>query len=170
MPRYDEWKQGPEQARLRIARQNLQNNPHIAAYHFFGSYNAFRDHVLIPKFGIVDYWGRFKCSSHNHGLYWRAGGQPDDLEIPQGRAAFARRWGFSITAINPEPARVMLQGEGNILMIELFENEQPTFDTLSRLLLRRVPQDAGRPTGSYLIIIRPLTLTVFRYHLLFTLS
>jgi hypothetical protein len=74
MPRVDEWKQGPEQVRIRISRQNLEENPHIAAYHFYRRYCLFRDLVLIPKFGIVDYWGRFEWqargSSHHHGLYW----------------------------------------------------------------------------------------------------
>ena len=140
MPRYDEWKQGTERARQHISWQNLQDNPHIAAYHFFKRYNAFRDHVLIPKFGIVDYWGRFEWqargSSHHHGLYWCAGSVQPDLEDDEGRAEFARHWGFSITAMNPEPNRVMMQGEANVLIIELFEHEQPTFDTLSRIVNR----------------------------------
>jgi ATP-dependent DNA helicase PIF1 len=58
------------------------------------------------------------------------------LEDDEGRAEFARRWGFSITAMNPEPNRVMMQGEANVLIIELFEHEQPTFDTLSRIVNR----------------------------------
>ncbi|EAQ90501.1 hypothetical protein CHGG_02436 [Chaetomium globosum CBS 148.51] len=61
--------------------------------------------------------------------------QPD-LEDDEGRAEFARCWGFSITAMNPEPNRVMMQGEANVLIIELFEHEQPTFDTLSRIVNR----------------------------------
>ncbi|EAQ87454.1 hypothetical protein CHGG_04073 [Chaetomium globosum CBS 148.51] len=140
MPRYDEWKQGTERARQHISWQNLQDNPHIAAYHFFKRYNAFRDYVLIPKFGIVDYWGRFEWqargSSHHHGLYWCAGSVQPDLEDDEGRTEFARRWGFSITAMNPEPNRVMMQGKANVLIIELFEHEQPTFDTLSRIVNR----------------------------------
>lgn len=73
MPRYEEWKQGPEQTRLRISRENLRDNPHIAAHHFFRRYNVFRDQVLIPKFNIIDHWDRYEWqtrgSSHNHGLY-----------------------------------------------------------------------------------------------------
>ncbi|KAJ3459135.1 hypothetical protein MRS44_015208 [Fusarium solani] len=55
MPHYDEWLAGDNRREVVIARSNLRENPHIAAYHFFACFNAFLKHVLIPKFGITDY-------------------------------------------------------------------------------------------------------------------
>jgi ATP-dependent DNA helicase PIF1 len=35
IPRYEEWKAAPSDQRVRIARENLRDNPHIVAYHFY---------------------------------------------------------------------------------------------------------------------------------------
>ena len=72
MPRYDEWLTATPAQRLRIARQNLTDNPHIAAYHFHRRTELFRKLVLTPKFNITDFWGRYEWqghgSSHNHSV------------------------------------------------------------------------------------------------------
>ena len=71
---------------------------------------------------MTDYWDRYEWqgrgSPHNHGLYWMANGPVPDMADEAARAIFARRWGFHITAINPEPSRAMPQGEGNPLSVD----------------------------------------------------
>jgi ATP-dependent DNA helicase PIF1 len=109
MPRYDEWKATTSVQRVRIARDNLRDNPHIVAYHFYRRLYVFIDVVLRAKFNIQDYFNRFEWqargSSHNHGLYWCDGApEPRDLAISEeARQVFAKFWGIHVTAFNPEP-------------------------------------------------------------------
>jgi hypothetical protein len=60
--------------RIRIARENLRDNPLICAYWFHFRYQTFKREVLYKKFDIVDEWNRYEWqgrgSTHNHGLYW----------------------------------------------------------------------------------------------------
>jgi len=48
MPRYSEWRDATGAVRIRIARTNPVDNPHIAAYHFHRRTQLFRDLVLGP--------------------------------------------------------------------------------------------------------------------------
>jgi ATP-dependent DNA helicase PIF1 len=109
LPRYEEWKAALSDQRVRIARENLRDNPHIVAYHFYRRLQVFTDEVLKDKFNIIDHWNRFEWqargSSHNHGLYW-SNGAPDVLDLAISNAArkvFAEFWGIHVTAFNPEP-------------------------------------------------------------------
>jgi ATP-dependent DNA helicase PIF1 len=60
LPRYDEWKAAPSDQRVRIARENLRDNPYIVAYHFYRRLQVFKDKVLKEKFNVVDQWSRFE--------------------------------------------------------------------------------------------------------------
>ncbi|KAK8912669.1 hypothetical protein VCV18_012348 [Metarhizium anisopliae] len=54
MPRYGEWLRASEPERMALSRYLLRQNPHIAAFHFYRRYCAFRDIVLRKKFNITD--------------------------------------------------------------------------------------------------------------------
>ncbi|CAE6994928.1 ATP-dependent DNA helicase PIF1 [Pyrenophora teres f. teres] len=109
MPRYEEWKAASSDVRVRIARENLRDNPHIVAFHFHRRLQVFSEEVLRDKFNMVDFWNRFEWqargSTHNHGLWW-SDGAPDAAGLDlseEAREAFAKFWGIHVTAINPEP-------------------------------------------------------------------
>lgn len=74
MPRFDEWQAADEITRMRISRENLRDNPHIAAWHFHYRRKVFFEEVLNKKFNIIENWHRIEFqgrgSSHDHGLYW----------------------------------------------------------------------------------------------------
>lgn len=140
MPRYEEWKTATTEQQVSIARQNLRENPHIAAYHFHRRLTLFRTIVMQKKFNIKDYWVRYEWqgrgSSHSHGLYWLDGALPPQMRTAEDRQNFGHFWGLHVTAVNPEPQRVMDQGEGNPLTTVLFIDEQPTYSLLSRVVNR----------------------------------
>ncbi|OAQ96606.1 hypothetical protein LLEC1_06670 [Akanthomyces lecanii] len=50
MPRYEEWLAASEPERMALSRHLLQQNPHIAAFHFHRRYSFFRDIMLKKKF------------------------------------------------------------------------------------------------------------------------
>ena len=60
MSRYEEWKPAAGSAKFRIARENLRDNPHIAAHHFYHRFSTFMKLFVNPKFGMEDYWNRFE--------------------------------------------------------------------------------------------------------------
>jgi len=70
MPNYAAWRKATGREKMRIAAENLRDNPHIAAYHFHKRFNLFIRHVLMPKFGVIDYWNRYEWqgrgSPHSH--------------------------------------------------------------------------------------------------------
>lgn len=53
-------------------RQNLINNPHLAAWFFEKRFKLFMEKVLILKWNLVDWWYRFEWqhrgSTHVHGI------------------------------------------------------------------------------------------------------
>ena len=138
MPRYEEWLAVSEPKRMALSRHLLRQNPHSAAFHFHRRYSYFRD-IVMKKFNVTDYWDRYEWqgrgSPHNHGLYWTANGPVPDMANEAARAIFARRWGFHITAINPEPSRAMPQGERNPLSVDPL-GEEMSFLRLSQIVNR----------------------------------
>lgn len=111
MPRFEEWRNGRPDERNRIARENLRQNLHIAAYWFHVRFQAFKNEVLKKKWDVVDHWSRYEWqgrgSSHTHGLYWikdAPNSEVDRLSEAE-RQAFANIWGIVIQAQNPEPLR-----------------------------------------------------------------
>ena len=50
MPRYEEWKNGTAAERIKISRENVRDNPHIAAYQFHRRFIVFMEKVISPKF------------------------------------------------------------------------------------------------------------------------
>lgn len=86
MPRYDEWLRADDQGKYRIARENLKNQPMIAAYHFVRRIKLFIQKYMQPKFEFTTYrfrfeWGRGSrkvlfatfsepCFYHSFWLLW----------------------------------------------------------------------------------------------------
>ncbi|OQD62069.1 hypothetical protein PENPOL_c014G03959 [Penicillium polonicum] len=83
LPNYPEWLAGDAATRRRIARNNLQNNPHIIAQWFDIRFRLFQDKVLKRLFSVSDSWSRYEWqgrgSVHNHALYWIRGCPDLDL-------------------------------------------------------------------------------------------
>lgn len=106
MPRYDEWRNGTNDVKIAIARQNIRENPHIAAWHFVQRFRVFKSVFVKRKFGVVDFWNRVEWqgrgSSHSHGFLWLREAVPIDRESEEARQVFADYWGISVTALNPE--------------------------------------------------------------------
>ncbi|RYC77118.1 hypothetical protein BFJ63_vAg20008, partial [Fusarium oxysporum f. sp. narcissi] len=119
LPQFQDWQELPEQQRMGMSSKLLRDNPHIAAWHLYRRFGLFRDIVLKQKFNVTDYWNRYEWqgrgSSHCHGLFWMDGAPSVDLENEHTRKEFVRIWGSHVKALNPEPARVQQQGEGNPL-------------------------------------------------------
>ena len=55
-------------------RQLMHDNPIVTAYFFQQRVKLFIKHVLVPLFGVIDYWYRFEWqnrgSPHVHGVLW----------------------------------------------------------------------------------------------------
>lgn len=139
LPQFRDWQELPEQQRMGMSSKLLRDNPHIAAWHFYRRFGLFRDIVLKRKFNVTDYWNRYEWqgrgSSHCHGLFWMDGAPSVDLGNEHTRKEFVRIWGSHVTALNPEPARVQQQGEGNPLAINPLRYPL-TFQWLSQVLNR----------------------------------
>ncbi|KAJ3535345.1 hypothetical protein NM208_g7167 [Fusarium decemcellulare] len=139
LPQFRDWQELPEQQRMGMSSKLLRDNPHIAAWHFYRRFGLFRDIVLKRKFNVTDYWNRYEWqgrgSSHCHGLFCMDGAPSVDLGNEHTRKEFVRIWGSHVTALNPEPARVQQQGEGNPLAINPLRYPL-TFQWLSQVLNR----------------------------------
>jgi len=55
MPQFNEYKAANKAQRYQIASQNLNNNPHIAAYWLHRRFDLFRKHILIGLFNSTDF-------------------------------------------------------------------------------------------------------------------
>jgi ATP-dependent DNA helicase PIF1 len=110
MPRYEQWLAADDDGKYAIAQQNLRENPHIAAFHFFLRWRAFFEEYLKPRLGIKYWWYRFEWqgrgSTHVHGLYWLHGAYSAPLQgflNDQEKQQFVQFWGVHCTAFNPQP-------------------------------------------------------------------
>jgi hypothetical protein len=65
-------------------RQDLINNPHIAAWFFEKCFKLFLEKVLNPKWNLEDWWYRFEWqhrgSTHVHGIGKRKGAPSIDWD------------------------------------------------------------------------------------------
>lgn len=52
MPRYDEWQAASDDGKYRISVENLRDNPHVAAFHFYTRWKVFFEEYLTPRLGI----------------------------------------------------------------------------------------------------------------------
>ena len=141
MPNYDQWREGDDTQKMRHARANLRENPHIAAHHFHARFSIFLDNVLKPKFRLRDWWIRYEWqgrgSPYCYGLYWSDTGFTPDLKDEGTRQEFAEKWGMVLTAMNPEPHRVLEPGDANPLIVRVGNNGiEPTFGFLSTVINR----------------------------------
>jgi hypothetical protein len=55
MPCFDEYKAADEPARVRLASQSLNENPHIAAWYLHRCFELFKEHVLLDLFNADDF-------------------------------------------------------------------------------------------------------------------
>ncbi|KAM4067753.1 ATP-dependent DNA helicase PIF1 [Hirsutella rhossiliensis] len=147
MPSYVEWREADSRGKGAIAFRNLLENPHIAAYHFHSRFTSFLKIVSMPKFNITDYWFRYEWqargSTHVHGLYWVRDTPKPDMSTLEGKAEFARFWAPYVSAINPEPLRVMQQGDANPLYCSKAEKQTESYRDVARAILPRVNARQG---------------------------
>jgi helitron helicase-like protein/uncharacterized protein DUF6570/PIF1-like helicase len=141
LPRYNEWRDEDISQRIRIARDNLRDNPHIVSFWFHHRFKTFKEVVLDRKFKIRDYWFRYEWqgrgSTHVHGVYWvQLAPDSEQLDSAQLRDAFARFWGIHIIAINPEPSRQPPTHTERPVMQYSPEEQQNTLEQLSALVNR----------------------------------
>ena len=108
MPQYNEWKSGTAAERIKISRENVCNNPHIATYHFYRQFTLFMDKVVVPKFNVKDHWNHYEqqnCgTTHSHSFVWIEGGlSEENMKEADAREKFARFWGIHVVTLNPNP-------------------------------------------------------------------
>ncbi|KAG6020648.1 hypothetical protein E4U19_006229 [Claviceps sp. Clav32 group G5] len=107
---YDAWKKADPTQRIKIARNFLRENPHLATEHFQQRLDSFFRVVLKEKFGYTDYWIRYELqgrgSVHAHWFIWTPETHTLDLNSEQSRNDYARFSGPHLTAINPDSMRV----------------------------------------------------------------
>lgn len=155
MPRYNEWKDGTSAIRMQIARQNLRDHPHIAAYWFYTRFNTFRKIVLDKKFRISDWWVRYEWqsrgSTHCHGIYWIDGAPDPEVErlSAHERQVFANEWGLVLSAEDPSAKiqtgsqqRIIQESARTVLSSGSHELRN-TFATLSSIVNRVQVHDCG---------------------------
>lgn len=104
-PAYTLWRNGNPQVRMRITREHLRDNPHIAAYHFHRRFLALMKCIAMPKFAVTDWWNRYEFqgrgSSHNHGFVWCKDVPDLDADNDTSRQEFADFWSNFASAILP---------------------------------------------------------------------
>lgn len=109
LPNYETWQHGNDRTRIRIARENLRDNPHVVAQWFHLLFTLFKQELQFKRFKVVDEWHRYEWqgrgSTHNHGVYWVDGApDPDELELSEpARRFYAAYWGIHVGAVNPQP-------------------------------------------------------------------
>lgn len=144
MPGYEVWLAEPNpDEKIKLSRQMVNDNPHIAAYWLYTRFNIFATTVLKPKFRIEDHWNQWEWQNrgggHNHGLYWS---KKDllpylDIENEASRAAFAYFFGYHVTAINPSPpGDVERPLSTDNSSLSAGPQQSPTWDAVTALLLR----------------------------------
>ena len=72
MPHDEDQIEESEQNAAKRRRQDLINNPHIAAWFFENRFKSFLENMLIPKQNLKDWWYQFEWqhwdSTHVHGI------------------------------------------------------------------------------------------------------
>jgi ATP-dependent DNA helicase PIF1 len=105
----DEYEAADEARRHQIASQNLNENPHIAAYWLHRRFNLFKKHVLMDLFDGIDFWFRYawqmRGSRHMHGFLWSSKAPKPDTSTSELGKAFAEHWATLISALNPDQSR-----------------------------------------------------------------
>ncbi|KAF6820018.1 hypothetical protein CSOJ01_01086 [Colletotrichum sojae] len=120
MPRFEQWKNSTPIQQMQIARENLRDNPHIAAHLFVRRSQLFRQEVLAKKYCIVDYWDRYEFQGRG-----------------TSRREFSEAWGGHVSAHNPEPNRVFdIQNKANPLNVAGSRPPPSTFAFLSSVVNR----------------------------------
>lgn len=146
LPRYQKWLQADANQRIRIARENLRDNPHIAAFWFHFRWQTFLHVILELKLKVVDFWSRYlnewrgRGSTHAYSILWiESAPASEDLLTPELRVAFARFWGIHIIAINREPNRRPLAATKRPVIQFTPAEQSNSMDQLSDLVNRVQP-------------------------------
>nr|OQO27419.1 hypothetical protein B0A51_07870 [Rachicladosporium sp. CCFEE 5018] len=143
MPDFEQWKVANPDERIRMMKQNLHDYPHIVAYHFHSRYNLLFEEVIMPKFGITDWWSRvefqLRGTPHQHGLAWMGGDVPE-CHDDESQRLFATFWGRHVKADDPM-ARTVIDGDavmaqGNAVLQALPEKMENAFHFLANLVAR----------------------------------
>lgn len=99
MPEAGRRKDLSEKERNKLNSRLLQENPHITAEYLDRRWRLFMETVLMPKFGVLDYWYRYEWQSrgsgHVHGFLWV------DTPSFEQEEAYLAHWGPLVTAMNP---------------------------------------------------------------------
>jgi hypothetical protein len=133
---YNAWKNGTPAERIRISRQQLRDNPHLAAYHFHRRFLAIMECVIKPKFEVTDWWNRYefqaRASSHSHGFMWTKNGPVLVIADHLSRDAFVDFWGEHVSAVLP--LNVDRTSEERTMMSILPEDNRNTLRQLDILV------------------------------------
>ena len=70
MPRFDEYLTGDLARKRRIVRENIQNQPHIAAAWFVRRFEIFREKVLKPLLGSMRHGGSKNLCNYSILMFW----------------------------------------------------------------------------------------------------
>ena len=148
LPQYEAWQTADPEQRVRIARQNLRDNPHIVAEWYTIRFETFKTYVIDQLFDVEDWWNRYEWqgrgSTHNHGLYWINGqpevGAPPDADglglSVAARQCFAEYWGLYISAVHQLPgSQPAARGDHPIMQVAA-PDLRNTVGVLSHLVKR----------------------------------
>ena len=106
IPLFNEYKAADKAQRYRIASQNLNNNPYIAAYWLHRRFNLFRKHMLIGLFNSTNFQSQYKQQVQGSGYIYSflqsLIALKPDLLTSKLRAAFAKHQAAFISIINPD--------------------------------------------------------------------
>ena len=109
LPRYEQWRDGTDEERRKIAWENVQRFPHVIAAWLDIRLKAFLKYVMTSFLGLDDYWFRYEWQArgtgHIHCIIWMRNSPTMGARTPEQREAFAQYWNEKVTAVNPNSTR-----------------------------------------------------------------
>ena len=109
LPRYEQWRDGTDEERRKIAWENVQRFPHVIAAWLDIRFKAFLKYVMTSFLGLDDYWFRYEWQArgtgHIHCIIWMRDSPAMGARTPEQREAFAQYWNEKVTAVNPNSTR-----------------------------------------------------------------
>ena len=109
LPRYEQWRDGTDDERRKIAWENVQRFPHVIAAWLDIRFKAFLKYVMTSLLGVDDYWFRYEWQArgtgHIHCIIWMRDSPTMGAKTPEEREAFAKYWNEKVTAFNPNSTR-----------------------------------------------------------------
>lgn len=109
LPRYEQWRDGTDERRRKIAWENVQRFPHVIAAWLDIRFKAFLKHVMTSFLALDDYWFRYEWQArgtgHIHCIIWTRDSPTMGARTTEQREAFARYWHEKVTAVHPNRTR-----------------------------------------------------------------